>query len=118
MNLRSHAAAPTNSKLQPPHALSPPGEPAREPPLRWLGCATMPQVAEVVQSECKTCEVRVHWKVIDTDPDSSEVQPIDAPSGFVCDHWREHHEALGRTRLNKSGRAYSWPVAARLLTKH
>lgn len=78
----------------------------------------MPQVAEVVESECKTCEVRVHWKVVDLGSDNSEWQPIDSPSSFVCDHWREHHEATAQTRSNKSGRAYSWPVSARLLTKH
>jgi hypothetical protein len=74
-------------------------------------------VGEVVSSECSACDVLVHWRVVDCGSSRSDWEPLDAPSSFACGHSQEHHEATSRARLNKSGRASSGPVAAKLLTK-
>jgi hypothetical protein len=74
-------------------------------------------VGRVVSSECSECGVLVHWKVVEIDASHSEWEPLDAESGFVCEHWRDHQEAHGRALMNKSGRAYVWPVKAKVLTR-
>jgi len=74
-------------------------------------------VGEVVSSECSSCGVLVHWKVVDLGSTRSEWEPLDAASSFACEHSQDHHEATHRARLNKSGRAYAGPVAARVLTR-
>jgi hypothetical protein len=73
-------------------------------------------VGKVVQSTCDPCEVVVHWKVAEIDRDHTESEPLDVPTGFVCDHWRDHHEATGRAPLNPSGRAYAGTVSAKVLS--
>jgi hypothetical protein len=74
-------------------------------------------VGLVVSSECSECGVLVHWKVVEIDSSRSDWEPLDAESGFACEHWRDHQEANGRALTNKSGRAYAWPVKAKLLTR-
>jgi hypothetical protein len=84
-------------------------------PVLRLGLLAMSKLAEIVQTECKDCGTRVHWKVEDVDSRRTEWEPLDAEP---CKHREDHHEASHRARLNKSGRAFSHPVSARLLTKH
>lgn len=76
--------------------------------------AVLSEAGQVVQSSCSQCEVVVHWKATE---DGSAWEPLDAPSGFVCDHWRDHHEAIGQARVSRSGQALAGFVSAELLTK-
>jgi len=75
------------------------------------------EVGKVVQSACDPCEVVVHWKVAEIGHSRTEYEPLDAPTGFVCDHWRDHQEATGRAPLNPSGRAYAGTVSAKVLSR-
>lgn len=74
--------------------------------------------AIIVQTECSECDVRVHWKVVDVGPGKAEWEPLDASSGFVCPHWRDHHQAAFSARDEVSSEAHLGPVIARVLTKN
>jgi hypothetical protein len=73
-------------------------------------------VGEVVRSECERCGVLVHWKVIDRG-DRSDWEPLDAASGFVCEHWGDHHEATEKARLTKSRKASVGSVTAEVISQ-
>jgi hypothetical protein len=49
--------------------------------------------AVVVQSRCRKCDVLVHWRATRPRANATEFEPIDQDSNFVCDHWRQHHDA-------------------------
>lgn len=76
-----------------------------------------PKVADVVQSWCSACRVRVNWKIADIDGQVTDAEPLDAPTSFACEHWQEHHEASLRACLNPSGQSRSGFVSGKVLTK-
>jgi hypothetical protein len=73
--------------------------------------------AMVLRSECSACDILVHWKVVDSET-RSDWEPLDAPSGFVCKHWEDHHEAAERARLSKTRQASAGPVEAEVLSRN
>lgn len=71
----------------------------------------------VVQSECRECNIRVHWRMhVDPQTGNLESSPIDVESSFVCDHSTDVHQSSTRALINKSGRGSSGPAFSRVLS--
>lgn len=88
--------------------------------LRWYVFVMkrgLPKIGVVVQSSCSRCGVQVHWRVTDIDTQRTEVEPLDTPTSFACDHWEEHHKATFRAPMNPSGQSRAGVVSATVLTK-
>jgi hypothetical protein len=89
-----------------------------EPPQHLLLADTLGSLLGLfVQSSCSECDVLMYWKVTDIDSDTTECEPLDAPTGFVCDHWRDHLRRWVERPLNPSRRANAGTVSERVLSK-
>ena len=60
-------------------------------------------------THCQVCEISASWDGR-AGSERTELSPTDHPSSYVCEHWRDHQEAIGLAELSDTRTAQVGPV--------
>lgn len=60
-------------------------------------------------TRCQVCDVSASWDGR-AGSERTELSPIDHPSIHVCEHWRDHQQAIDLAELSDTGTAQAGPV--------
>jgi len=71
-------------------------------------------VAELFETNCSECDNFARRRLTRVNARREDREALEG-SSFPCEHWGDHHEAVGRAPRNKSGRRRADGVSARQL---